>query len=194
MMFRLWFGAATMLAVTLGVSAHAADLTEGQARHAFINNGCANVGTLSRDESGMWHAMCQKVPVPAAMAIDKDGKMVAAPAYQGISAGAARSMLLNAGCTNISSLTRDASGAWHAMCQKTPLPAQMMVSADGKAGPETGYSGMSEHRARSILVDAGCSTISGLGANAAGEWTGMCWKGGQPVQASVSAEGKSAFH
>ena len=193
-MLRLWFGAATMLAVTLGASAHAADLTEGQARHVFINSGCANVGTLSRDENGMWHAMCQKTPVPAAMAIDKDGKMVAAPAYHGISAGTARSILADAGCSNISSLSRDANGAWHAMCQKTPLPAGMMVSADGKAGPDSGYGGMSEHQARSILTSAGCSTISNLGANAAGEWSGMCWKGGQPVQASVSADGKSAFH
>ncbi len=198
MMPRFRFAAVAALAVTLGTfayhpSARAADLTEGQARHVFINNGCANVGTLSRDGNGMWHAMCQKTPVPAAMAIDKDGKVVAAPAYQGISAGAARSILADAGCSNISSLTHDASGAWHAMCQKTPLPVEMMVSTDGKAGPDSGYGGMSEHRARSILTNAGCSSLSNLGANAAGEWTGMCWKGGQPVQASVSADGKSAF-
>jgi hypothetical protein len=198
-MSRLGLVAATSLAVTLGVvayhpSARATDLTEGQARNVFIDNGCTNVGELSRDENGMWHGMCQKTPVPAEMAIDKNGKMVAAPASHAISRGAALSILTNAGCTNASSLSRDASGAWHAMCQKTPTPVGMMVSADGKVGPDTGYSGMSEHRARSILTDAGCSTISNLDANAAGEWSGICWKGGQPVQASVTADGKSAFH
>ena len=197
-MSRFGFGAVTAFAVAVGTfaytaSAHAADLTEGQARNVFMNNGCANVGTLSRDENGMWHGMCQKSPVPAAMAIDHDGKMIEAPAYRGISEGAARSILAKAGCSNVSSLTHDASGTWHATCQMTPLPVEMMVSADGKAGTETGYGGMSEGRARSILTDAGCSTISNLGANAAGEWTGICWKGGAPVQASVSANGRSMF-
>ncbi len=197
-MSRLGFVAATSLAVTLGAvayhpSARAADLTEGQARHAFIDNGCTNVGELSRDENGMWHGMCQKTPVPTEMAIDKNGKMVAAPTSHAISRGAALSILTNAGCTNASSLSRDASGAWHAMCQKTPLPAGMMVSADGKVGPDNGSAGMTGDAARSILTNAGCTTISDLGLTADGQWTGICWKGGQPVQASVSADGKSTF-
>jgi hypothetical protein len=195
--FRL--AAVTALAVTLGTfayhpSARAADLTEGQARHVFIDSGCTNVGSLSRDSNGMWRAMCQKTPTPAEMAISSDGKVVPAPAYSGITRGSAHSMLVNAGCSNMSALGQDASGNWHATCQGTPFPTQMMVSADGKVGKSTGYAGMSEHGARSILTDAGCSTISGLGASTNGEWTGMCWKGGAPVRATVTADGKSTFH
>jgi hypothetical protein len=127
------------------------------------------------------------------MAIDHNGKVVEAPAYKGISEGAARAILAKARCANVSSLTHDTSGTWHATCQMTPLPVEMMVSADGKADPENGYGGMSADRARSILSGAGCNTISNLDANATGEWTGTCWKGGAPVQASVSANGRSMF-
>ena len=198
-MSRLGFVAATSLAVALGVvayhpSARAADLTEGQARNVFIDSGCTNPGGLSRDSNGMWRATCQKTPVPAEMAINSDGKVVPAPTYNGITRGAAHSMLVKAGCSNVSTLAQDTSGNWHATCQGTPLPTQMMVSADGKVGKDTGYAGMSEHHVRSILMNAGCSTISGLGTSANGGWTGMCWKGGQPVQASVSPDGKATFH
>ena len=62
--------------------------------------------------------------------------------------------------SNMSALAQDASGNWHATCQGTPFPTQMMVSADGKVGKDTGYAGMSEDHVRSILTDAGCSTIS----------------------------------
>jgi hypothetical protein len=199
MMSGFRFAAATALVVTLGMfayhpSARAAELTEGQARNVFVDSGCSNIGALSRDSNGMWRAMCQKTPVPAEMAINSDGKVVPAPANTGVTRGTAHSALVSAGCSNMSALAQDANGAWHATCQGTPFPTQMMVSADGKVGKDPGYTGMSESRARSILTDAGCSTISSLGSSGAGGWSGMCWKGGQPVQASVSADGKPAFH
>jgi hypothetical protein len=193
MFFRM-IGAAILVggAALASQPAHADGVSEAQARHLMIDAGCSNVGTLSRDGNGVWHGVCQKTPLPSRMAVDASGKVMAnAPAYGGVSEGQARSALTDASCGNMSSLSQDSNGVWHANCQKAMFPVAMKVGADGKAIPEAGgFSGLTEGHARSILTDAGCSTISGLSLDAAGNWSGSCWKGGAPVLVMVDAGGK----
>ena len=140
MSVRLATTAAAMMGfavASLGLagSARAAEtgMTEGAARMALINGGCSNLGSLSKDSTGAWHATCQGTPFPTAMSVGADGKISKGSVHQGMSEGNARSALSNAGCGNISGMRVDTEGVWHAACQGTPFPSNMMVGPDGKA-------------------------------------------------------------
>ena len=102
----------------------------------------------------------------------------------------ARSILTDAGCTQIGNLSADDKGAWHTTCWKGGQPTAMMVDPSGNAMPDPGTSGITEAHARSALTDAGCTQIGTLSADTRGAWHTVCWKGGLPVAMMVDQSGK----
>ena len=102
----------------------------------------------------------------------------------------ARSILTDAGCTQIGNLSADNKGAWHTTCWKGGQPTAMMVDPSGNAMPDPGTSGLTEAHARSALTDAGCTQIGNLSADTRGNWHTTCWKGGQPTAMMVDQSGK----
>lgn len=94
-------------------------------------------------------------------------------AAQGLSEPQARATLL-AACTNVSALSRDHGGNWHAYCSKGP----MMVDATGKVTADKGDTSgsMSEGQARATLM-ASCNNVSTLHVDRQGTWHGVCSKG-----------------
>jgi len=106
--------------------------------------------------------------------------------------GNARSMLTSYGCTNISALSPGPGGSWHGMCSKGGQVVSVMVDPEGKAGPATNVSHVTEGNARSALTAFGCSNISTLSRGPEGTWHGRCTKGGQSTEVMVDAQGKAS--
>jgi len=111
--------------------------------------------------------------------------MAGVAAAQGLSEPQARATLL-AACNNVSALSRDRGGNWHAYCSKGP----MMVDATGKVTADKGDNpgSMSEGQARATLM-ASCNNVSELSTDGNDNWTGACSKGSFAIDPS----GKLAF-
>ena len=108
-----------------------------------------------------------------------------------ISEGQARSLLTAYGCTNISQLGAGPGGTWHGTCTKGGQVQNVMVDAEGKAGPAKGVTHVTEGNARSALTAFGCSNISTLSRGPEGTWHGKCTKGGQVQDVMVDSQGKA---
>ena len=118
----------------------------------------------------------------AALALSVHGASAA-----GVSESQARYQMLNE-CNNVSNMTKDSAGNWHAMCTK----GAMMVDASGKVMADKGsstYGGMSEPQARSAMLNK-CNNVSTLSQDSAGNWHGVCSGGAMMVDSkgAVSAD------
>ncbi len=94
-------------------------------------------------------------------------------AAQGLSEPQARGTLM-AACNNVSALSRDRGGHWHAYCSKGP----MMIDAAGKVTADKGDNSgsMSRGQARATMM-ASCNNVSTLHEDRQGTWHGLCSKG-----------------
>jgi hypothetical protein len=106
-------------------------MTEPMARAAVMDWGCSNVSGLSQGVSGSWFGECQKGGQTFSVMVDKNGKVSqGSPSH--ITEGEARAALADAGCSNISKLTRGPNGRWQGSCQKGGNTVQATVDQSGK--------------------------------------------------------------
>jgi len=106
-------------------------LTEPQARSLAMQWGCGNVSRLSQGQSGRWFGQCQKGGEAVNVMVDPSGKVSQGrPSH--ITSSVARADLMQYGCSNISQLTRDSSGAWHGRCTKGGDSVDVTVNQQGQ--------------------------------------------------------------
>lgn len=106
-------------------------ITEGQARYALADFGCNNVSALGTGPGGTWHGQCYKAGAPVSVMVDSKGVASAGKASH-ITESAARSMLTDYGCNNLSTLTMGADGGWYGQCVKGGNTQRVSVSRSGQ--------------------------------------------------------------
>jgi hypothetical protein len=106
-------------------------VTDGQARYALTQFGCNNISNLGTGPGGTWHGQCYKGGVPTNVMVDAKGVASAATAPH-VTESAARSMLTDFGCNNISTLTMGGDGGWYGQCAKGGKTQNVSVDSKGK--------------------------------------------------------------
>ena len=106
-------------------------VTEGRARYAMTDFGCSNISTMDTGPGGTWHAQCTKNGAPVQVIVDEKGVASASNAKY-ITEPAARSMLTDYGCSNLSTLSMGADGAWYGQCTKGGSTQRVSVSSKGQ--------------------------------------------------------------
>ena len=109
-----------------------AAMTEGHARSAMYAAGCSNLSSLGRGPQGSWHGQCTKGGQVVNAMMDSQGKVTTGGAMDHMTEGHARSAMLQAGCSNISSLNADDDGTWRAQCTKGGRTVNAAVDGQGK--------------------------------------------------------------
>ena len=134
-----------------------------------------------------------KKSLALAAALCLAGSGVAWAQASGMTEPQARSVLTSYGCGNISHLSMGPQGSWHGQCSKGGRTMDVMVDAQGKAGPSTAeMAHITSAHARSALMDFGCSNVSGLSRGPEGTWHGQCSKGGRTRDVMVDAQARRA--
>lgn len=164
-------------------------LTEGHARSLMMGYGCTNLSHLSRGMSGSWHGQCSKGGQTIDVMVDPEGKVSTGRAEH-ITAANARAVLMNYGCSNVSTLSPGPQGTWHGQCTKGGQTVNVMVDQEGKAS-QAAAQHITEAHARSALMDYGCANVSSLSPGANGTWSGQCQKGGKTMDVTVDQQGKA---
>jgi hypothetical protein len=108
-------------------------LTAAHARSALMDYGCSNVSTLSSGPQGSWHGTCTKGGQTVNLMVDQNGKVAPSTAAGHITEGQARSVLMDFGCSNISTLSSGTDGNWSGMCTKGGTTSMVRVDQQGKA-------------------------------------------------------------
>ncbi len=165
-------------------------LNEGHARSAMMDYGCNNVSQLSRGKNG-WYGQCSKGGRTIDVMVKPDGTVGPASGADSITEAHARAALMQYGCSNLSTLSRGASGSWHGSCSKGGTTQFVSVDPQGKVSTGVANS-MTEGHARAALMQFGCSNLSSLSETEGGSWTGQCSKGGRTVNVSVDQNGKAS--
>ena len=106
-------------------------VTEGRARYAMTEFGCSNISSLDTGPGGIWHAQCTKGGAPVQVMVDEKG-VASAAKVKHITEPASRSMLIDYGCNNISSLTMGGDGGWYGQCTKAGSIQRVAVSSGGE--------------------------------------------------------------
>lgn len=106
-------------------------LTDGQARYALAQFGCNNISNLGTGPNGTWHGQCYKGGVATNVMVDAKG-VASAGSPTHVTESAARSMLVDFGCNNISTLTMGGDGSWYGQCSKGGKIQNMSVDSKGK--------------------------------------------------------------
>ncbi len=106
-------------------------VTEGRARYAMTEFGCTNISTMQTGPGGTWYAQCTKGGAAVPVMVDEKGVASATKAKH-ITEPAARSMLLDYGCNNLSSLSMGADGGWYGQCIKGGSTQSVSVSQSGQ--------------------------------------------------------------
>ena len=101
----------------------------------------------------------------------------------------ARSLLLDYGCNNVSTLSMDNQGSWYGSCVKGGQTVSLKVDQQGKVERATGVTHITEPHARSAMMNYGCNNVSRLSRSPQGTWHGSCTKGGQTVNLMVDQKG-----
>ena len=76
--------------------------------------------------------------------------------------------------------------------QQTAAPAPSTVATASPA-PPTAPAELTEANARSILMEFGCTNVSGLSQTSSGKWHGSCTKSGAMHNVVVDTEGHASF-
>ena len=105
-------------------------ITEGQARYAMTEFGCANISSLGTGPGGTWHGQCYKGGQPVNVMVDVKGVASASTATH-ITEGGARSLLTGFGCSNLSTLTMGTDGGWYGQCIKSGRTQNVSVDSAG---------------------------------------------------------------
>lgn len=111
-------------------------MTGAQARYAMGAFGCNNVSALGQGPEGSWHGQCSKGGQTVNAMVDRQGKVSTGSAPSHITEGNARSMMMQAGCSNISNLKTDADGSWRGQCSKGGRTANVAVNGQGQVTSE----------------------------------------------------------
>ena len=106
-------------------------VTEGRARYAMTDFGCTNISTMDSGPGGIWHAQCTKGGAPIQVMVDDKG-VASATKVKHITEPAARSMLTDYGCSNLSALSMGADGGWYGQCTKGGSTKSVSVSSSGQ--------------------------------------------------------------
>ena len=106
-------------------------VTEGRARYAMMEFGCSNISTMDTGPGGIWHAQCTKGGTATQVMVDEKG-VASATKSKHITEPAARSMLTDYGCANVSSLSMGADGGWYGQCTKGGSTRRVSVSSSGQ--------------------------------------------------------------
>ncbi len=106
-------------------------VTEGRARYAMTEFGCSNISSLDNGPGGIWHAQCTKGGAPVQVMVDEKG-VASATKVKHITEPAARSMLIDYGCNNLSALSMGGDGAWYGQCTKGGSTKNVSVSSSGQ--------------------------------------------------------------
>lgn len=105
---------------------------EGHARAAMLAFGCSNLSSLGQGPEGSWHGQCTKGGQNVDVMMDRQGKVTAGrPGH--MTEGQARAAMMQAGCSNLSSLSMGQDGNWRAQCTKGGRTVNASVDAQGKA-------------------------------------------------------------
>jgi len=107
-------------------------MTEAHARSAMTDFGCSNLSTLGQGPESSWHGQCSKGGKIVNVMMDRQGKVAAGTAPGHIAEGNARSMLMDAGCNNVSSLKMDTGGSWRGQCSKGGRTVNAAINDQGK--------------------------------------------------------------
>ncbi len=116
---------------TVSQATNVTHITEGQARYAMTAFGCSNISSLGSGPGGTWHGQCYKGGQPTNVMVDGKGVASAATASH-ITESAARSMLTDYGCSNMSTLTMGMDGGWYGQCSKGGRTQNVSVDSSGK--------------------------------------------------------------
>ncbi len=106
-------------------------VTEGRARYAMTDFGCSNISSMGTGPGGTWHAECTKGGARTPVMVDTQGVASATKATH-ITEPAARSMLIDYGCNNLSTLSMGADGGWYGQCVKGGSTQRVSVSNSGQ--------------------------------------------------------------
>ena len=106
-------------------------VTEGRARYAMTDFGCSNISTMETGPGGTWHATCTKGGAATQVIVNEKGVASATNAKY-ITEPAARSMLADYGCNNLSALSMGADGGWYGQCTKGGRMQNVSVSNSGQ--------------------------------------------------------------
>ena len=106
-------------------------VTEGRARYAMTDFGCTNISSMGTGPTGTWHAQCTKGGATTDVMVDNKGVASAGKASH-ITEPAARSMLTDYGCNNLSTLSMGADGGWYGPCTKGGDTKSVSVSSSGQ--------------------------------------------------------------
>lgn len=106
-------------------------VTEGRARYAMTDFGCTNISTMQTGPGGTWYAQCTKGGAATQVMVDEKGVASAGKAKH-ITEPAARSMLIDYGCNNLSALSMGADGSWYGQCTKSGRTQSVSVSSSGQ--------------------------------------------------------------
>lgn len=165
--------------------------TASHARAAMTQFGCSSVTTLGIASDGSYHGQCTKGGNVVNVMMDQTGTVSQYTGTKQISEGQARYALADFGCSNVSSLGTGPGGSWHGQCTKGGSVTDVMVDPKGVASAAKA-SHITESKARSMLTDYGCSSLSTLTMHANGSWYGQCAKSGRTQDVSVSSSGAMA--
>jgi len=106
-------------------------VTEGRARYAMMSFGCTNISSLGTGPGGTWHGQCTKGGSSTPVMVDAQGVASATKATH-VTEAAARSMLEDYGCNNVSALSMGADGGWYGQCTKGGSTQRVSVSSSGQ--------------------------------------------------------------
>lgn len=167
-------------------------LNASHARSAMADFGCTNLSSLGLGPDGSYHGQCTKGGATINVMMDKTGKVSQATSINHVTEGRARYALTDFGCSSISNLGSGPNGTWHGQCLKGGAATNVMVDANGVASAGGTPTHITEAKARSMLTDYGCSSLSTLTMGSDGGWYGQCLKGGSTQRVSVSSSGQMA--
>ena len=105
-------------------------MTEAMARSA-ATNACSNVSVLNPGPDNSWHGQCSKGGTNVNVAVDKNGAVTTGQPTTHLTEGNARSLLTDAGCSGISTLSGGADGSWFGQCSKGGKTTNVSVSSKG---------------------------------------------------------------
>lgn len=109
-----------------------AAMTEAHARSAMMGAGCSNISALGRGPQGSWHGQCTKGGQTVNAVMDGQGKVTTGGTMDHMTESRARYAMMEAGCSNISSLNADDDGTWRAQCTKGGRTVDASIDGQGK--------------------------------------------------------------
>ncbi len=175
--------------------------TEDQARDRIGEAGYTNITNLRLDDNGIWRGTATRNGEQVNVAFDYQGNVVANDSRTNTTVSNAmtereiRDRISTEGYTDISGLTKNSNGNWHAVATKNGERMNVVFDTNGrlmtaeKRDNNTRNVNLTENQAKERITEAGYSNVSNTTRDSNGMWRATATRNGQRVNVIFDANG-----